>query len=163
MYQWIITKRRSKRSVSVEKFKKNPYLFFFILLIFYSSSKVALAFIPGGTGNSFVLELQDSFSSRKAIKRVLRGMVAPVDILEMDFPYAQANQPSKIFSFNGLHWGMASRVSHVAEKYRWMGSASRYTTAVMKEVFKGEMIRAKISFETKGTRNFMENSKLIYK
>ena len=120
-----------------------------VTYIFFSA-KVALAFIPGGTGNSFVLELQDSFSYRKAIKRVVRGMVAPVDLLQMDFPYAKPDQQSTIFSFNGLHWGMASRVSHVAERYRWMGSASRYTTAVMREVFKGEMIRAKISFETKG-------------
>ena len=77
-------------------------------------------------------------------------MATPIDLLELKFPYAKADQRSKIYSFNGLHWGMASRVSHVAEKYRWMGSASRYTTAVMMEVFKGEKIKAKVSFETKG-------------
>ena len=90
-------------------------------------------------------------------------MVAPIDLLEMNFPFAQTGQPSKIFSFNGLHWGMASRVSHVAEKYRWMGSASRYTTAVMMEVFKGEMIRAKIAFETKEgeKKEYIDNFSLV--
>ena len=82
--------------------------------------------------------------------------MAPVDLLELQFPY-QDN--SKTYSFNGLHWGMASKVSHSAEKYRWMGNASRYTYSALLEVFKGEKVKAKVSFETKGKINMSKYNK----
>jgi hypothetical protein len=31
-----------------------------------------------------------------------------------------------IYSFNGIHWGLGSKVSVTAERLRWMGAALRY-------------------------------------
>ncbi|PRP88932.1 nucleotide binding protein 1-like protein [Planoprotostelium fungivorum] len=95
--------------------------------------RVPLAVLPGGTGNSFALELSGSTKLKVALEHIMRGLAAPIDIGEMYFP----TDNSKIYSFNSLHWGMASKVNVTAEKLRWMGKAIRYTTAALVELLKG--------------------------
>eukprot|EP01117_Protostelium_nocturnum_P010993 TRINITY_DN398_c0_g1_i1.p1 TRINITY_DN398_c0_g1~~TRINITY_DN398_c0_g1_i1.p1 ORF type:complete len:464 (-),score=156.27 TRINITY_DN398_c0_g1_i1:160-1551(-) len=96
--------------------------------------KVPLAVLPGGTGNSLVLELTGSVHLKTSIEHVMRGLSAPIDIGELYFP----TKAQKMYSFNSLHFGMASKVNEHAERLRWMGKAVRYTTAAVMELVKGK-------------------------
>jgi hypothetical protein len=52
-----------------------------------------------------------------------------------------------IYSFNSIHWGLASKVAMTAERLRWMGKAVRYTTAALLELLNGHSSWAAIQFE----------------
>jgi diacylglycerol kinase (ATP) len=107
--------------------------------------RVPLAALPGGTGNSFVLELQGNVDIKTAVEHVIRGLSCPIDISKVFFPSTETHE----YLFNSLHWGMASNVNVMAEQLRWMGKAVRYTTASLLEVFKGEKTLAIIQMEDK--------------
>jgi len=115
--------------------------------------RVPLAALPGGTGNSFVLELQGNVNLKLTVEHVIRGLSCSIDISKVFFP---SNETSE-YLFNSLHWGMASNVNMMAEQLRWMGKAVRYTTASLMEVFKGEKTLAIIQMEDKdGKRTTMK-------
>jgi len=108
--------------------------------------KIPLAFIAGGTGNSFSLELQGGIQVERSIKHIIRGLSCPIDIGLISFPKPDG-QEEIIYSFNSIHWGLASKVNVTAERLRWMGKAVRYTTATMLELVKGVQTRAKVTLE----------------
>jgi len=109
------------------------------------AQRIPLAIIPGGTGNSLVLELLGDAKSGKSIRHIMRGVSVPIDICKITFP----GQKDAVYSFNSLHWGLASKVNITAEKLRWMGNAIRYTTAALVELFKGENTIASVIMEEK--------------
>ena len=80
------------------------------------AKRVNLAFIPAGTGNSLILELQGHVSIRKAVNHALRGIAIPIDLTELYFPCEQTQQQQVTYSFNSIHWGLGSKVAIVAEK-----------------------------------------------
>jgi len=102
---------------------------------------IPIAVIPGGTGNSFTLELHGSIHVSRAVKHVLRGLYCPIDVTKISF------DGGDIFSVNSIHWGLASAVNVRAEKLRWMKSGFRYTTAIFYEFIKGAKTRARLEFE----------------
>ncbi|PRP86114.1 hypothetical protein PROFUN_03101 [Planoprotostelium fungivorum] len=104
--------------------------------------KVPLAVLPGGTGNSFSLELSNSTDMDLALRHIMRGLIAPIDISEVAFP----TDGTKTYCFNSLHWGLASKVNVTAEKLRWMGKAVRYTTAALVELFNGDKTLARVVY-----------------
>jgi len=108
---------------------------------------VPLAFISGGTGNSFSLELQGGTKIQRSVKHILRGLTCPIDIGQVTFPKADGTEEI-VYSFNSMHWGLASKVNVTAEKLRWVGKAFRYTTAAFLELIRGDTTRAKIVLET---------------
>lgn len=107
--------------------------------------RVPIAMIPGGTGNSFSLELQGGVKIKRAVKHIMRGISCPIDIGELYFPL----EDRTIYSFNSIHWGLASKVNVTAEKLRWMGKAIRYTTAALFELISGDKVFARIELEDK--------------
>jgi len=111
------------------------------------SRKVPLAFIAGGTGNSFALELQGGTKVERAIKHIIRGLNCPIDVGQVTFPKIDGTE-EVIYSFNSMHWGLASKVNVTAERLRWMGKAIRYTTAAFLELVRGETTLAKVVLET---------------
>jgi len=109
-----------------------------------AKSKIPLGIIPGGTGNAFARELFGHVSDIKiSVKHILQGIHCPIDLAEVTF--TDNEKLKKMYSFNSIHWGLASRVVLTAEKLRWMGSAARYTTAALFEIVKGDRMRAKIT------------------
>jgi YegS/Rv2252/BmrU family lipid kinase len=104
--------------------------------------KIPLALIPAGTGNSFTLELHGSKNVHRAVKHVLRGLHCPIDVTKIRF-----GDDKTIYSFNSIHWGLASAVNVRAEKLRWMHCGLRYTTAIFYEFMKGAKTSARIEFE----------------
>jgi len=109
--------------------------------------KAPLAFISGGTGNSFSLELQGGTQISRSVKHILRGLTCPIDVGQVTFPKEDGTE-EVIYSFNSMHWGLASKVNVTAEKLRWIGKAFRYTTAAFLELVRGDTTRAKIVLET---------------
>eukprot|EP01118_Nematostelium_gracile_P005002 TRINITY_DN15979_c0_g1_i1.p1 TRINITY_DN15979_c0_g1~~TRINITY_DN15979_c0_g1_i1.p1 ORF type:complete len:313 (+),score=72.76 TRINITY_DN15979_c0_g1_i1:36-941(+) len=103
---------------------------------------IPLAMIPGGTGNSFSLELQGGVKVSRAVTHIARGIYCPIDIAVVEFPNQPNSEP--IYSFNSIHWGLASKVNVTAERLRWMGKAIRYTTASLLELMRGEKQRARL-------------------
>jgi len=110
------------------------------------ATTIPLALVPAGTGNSFVLELQGGTKVKRAVKHILRGLNCPIDIAKLTFPRG-TGEDEVIYSFNSIHWGLASKVNVTAEKLRWMGAAIRYTTAALLELSHGVKTRAKIVVE----------------
>jgi len=104
--------------------------------------KTPIAMIPGGTGNSFTVELLGSIDVNRSIKHVLRGLHCPIDVTKVHF-----GEDKDIYSINSIHWGLASAVNVRAEKLRWMHSGFRYTTAIFYEFMKGARSKAIIEFE----------------
>eukprot|EP00026_Physarum_polycephalum_P008539 Phypoly_transcript_08627.p1 GENE.Phypoly_transcript_08627~~Phypoly_transcript_08627.p1 ORF type:complete len:434 (+),score=66.26 Phypoly_transcript_08627:107-1408(+) len=113
-------------------------------------SVVPIAMIAGGTGNSFSLELLGDTDVKLAVDTIVRGIHAPVDVgkvVQLDMREDGHLGNEVIFSFNSIHWGLASKVSMTAEKLRWMGKAVRYTTAALMEIINGNSSWAAIQFE----------------
>jgi len=110
-----------------------------------TKERIPLAIIPAGTGNSFVLEVLGDSKPGRAFHRILRGIYIPMDIFKITF----GNKREVMYSFNSLHWGLASKVNITAERLRWMGNAIRYTTAALVELFKGENTLATVVLEDK--------------
>jgi diacylglycerol kinase (ATP) len=106
--------------------------------------KTPIAMIPAGTGNSFTVELLGGIDVHRAVKHVLRGLHCPIDLTRVHFG---EDKDKYIYSFNSIHWGLASAVNVRAEKLRWMHSGLRYTTAIFYEFMKGAKTKARIEFE----------------
>jgi len=93
---------------------------------------IPLALIAAGTGNSFMHEL-GCYKIKLAIYHILRGVHFPIDICKLTF-----GDGTSCYSFNSIHWGIASKIMATAERLRWMGHAMRYTTACFMEIIGGD-------------------------
>lgn len=91
-----------------------------------------LGLIAAGTGNSFLHEL-GCLKPKTAVQHILRGIHYPIDICKLSF-----GDGTFCYSFNSIHWGIASKIILTAEKLRWMGHAMRYTTACFLELITGD-------------------------
>ncbi len=115
-----------------------------------------LALIAAGTGNSFMHELR-CFKLKSAVYHILRGVNYPIDICRLTF-----GDGSTCYSFNSIHWGIASKIMLTAERLRWMGSAMRYTTACFMEIVGGEKAQlAKVVVTDENDKEVEYNDKFI--
>ena len=106
-----------------------------------SINSISVGFIPGGTGNSLMHDL-NSTSYESAVNIILRGKTKKIDVLELDF------FNKKEYSINIVGWGMVSDINVLAEKLRFIGS-SRYTIASLYYIFKVHSRKAKIIIDDK--------------
>ena len=90
--------------------------------------QLPIGLIPGGTGNSFMhdLELMNPMDAAKAI---IGGNTRKIDVAEV-----KVNHVIK-YAFNIIGWGLVTDVGNKAEKWRWLGEA-RYTLLSVLEVLK---------------------------
>eukprot|EP00743_Colponemidia_sp_Colp-15_P012060 GILK01013606.1.p1 GENE.GILK01013606.1~~GILK01013606.1.p1 ORF type:complete len:575 (+),score=83.40 GILK01013606.1:102-1727(+) len=109
--------------------------------------RIPVSMIAAGTGNSFSLELQGNIDVKTSVDRVCRGLCCPIDVAELTFPHDNGVE-EVVYSFNSIHWGLASKINVTAERLRWMGRAIRYTTAALMELIHGDKQRAKVIIET---------------
>jgi YegS/Rv2252/BmrU family lipid kinase len=117
---------------------------------------VPLALIAAGTGNSFMHELR-CYKLKAAIYHIVRGVNYPIDICRLTF-----GDGSSCYSFNSVHWGIASKIMLTAEKLRWMGHAMRYTTACFMEIIGGDKARlARIVVTDENDKEVEYNDKFI--
>ncbi len=106
-----------------------------------SINSISVGFIPGGTGNSLMHDL-NATSYESAVNIILRGKTKKIDVLELDF------FNKKEYSINIVGWGMVSDINVLAEKLRFIGS-SRYTIASLYYIFKVHSRKAKIIIDDK--------------
>ena len=85
------------------------------------SRSTALGIIPRGSGNAFAEDLGE-LNPLEALKTILKGHVAPIDLFKID------HKGSVYFAINIIGWGMAAEVNILAEKLRWLGGM-RYSIA----------------------------------
>ena len=92
--------------------------------------KIPIGLITGGTGNSFMYDV-DCLNPIDAAKRIVQHNLRPLDI-------AKVNANGELFySFNIIGWGLATDAGKLAEKLRWLGGV-RYDVASIIEVLKGK-------------------------
>ena len=92
--------------------------------------KIPIGLITGGTGNSFMYDV-DCLDPVDAAKRIVQHKPRPLDI-------AKVNANGELFySFNIIGWGLATDAGKLAEKLRWLGGV-RYDVASIIEVLKGK-------------------------
>ena len=91
------------------------------------NTQIPIGIIPGGTGNSFLLDLNIT-DPILALDRIIMHKTKKIDILRIKY-----NQKIK-YSTNLVGWGMITDVGLTSEKFRLFGY-SRYTIAVVIEIF----------------------------
>ena len=103
------------------------------------AQKIPIGLITGGTGNSFMHDL-NCLDPVEAARRIVKGQRRQIDILHCD-----ANGVS-YYSFNIVGWGIPTDANHLAEKLRWLGT-SRYDIAAIIEVIRHKKRFGRIEIE----------------
>ena len=89
--------------------------------------KIPIGLVTGGTGNSFMHDL-DLLDPIDAAKTVVQGKIQPIDITDLQMG------EDHLYIFNIIGWGLVTDAGIKAEYIRWMGQ-SRYTVTAALEVF----------------------------
>ena len=104
-------------------------------------NKIPIGIIPGGSGNSYMhdLNLTDTL---KAAKAIIQGNTKFLDTARVE-----VNHVVK-YANNMIGWGLVTDVGKKAEHYRWMGT-NRYTILSVMEVFRHKSRSAALIMDNK--------------
>lgn len=91
-------------------------------------TKLPIGLITGGTGNSFMHDM-DCLDPVNAAKRIVTGRRRPIDILKVNA------KDEILYAFNIVGWGMPTEINAIAEKIRWLGG-QRYNIASLIEIIR---------------------------
>tara|TARA_S200000501_G_scaffold378011_1_gene438644 strand:+ start:3526 stop:4413 length:888 start_codon:yes stop_codon:yes gene_type:complete len=119
--------------------------------------KIPVGLIPGGTGNSFMRDL-NCLIPEDAAKRIISGKIRYIDILKIQ------NEENIYFCFNVVGWGMPTAVVDRAEKLRWFGK-QRYNVAAILEIIMNQKRFTRILVdgkEIKGDFGFIMGSNTMH-
>ena len=89
--------------------------------------KLTLGFMPGGTGNAMMHDL-NGVTYQKALSIILSNQKKKIDVMKLNF------QNNVEYAINIVGWGMAADINILSEKLRFLGPP-RYTIASMYYVF----------------------------
>jgi len=101
--------------------------------------KFPIGLITGGTGNSFMHDL-DCLDPMDAAKRIVKGERRSIDIFS-----CKANG-EQYYGFNILGWGIPTDANILADKLRWMGS-QRYNLSSIVEVLRHRKRFARVTID----------------
>ncbi|MEA1880803.1 MAG: diacylglycerol kinase family protein [Candidatus Marinimicrobia bacterium] len=101
--------------------------------------KIPIGLITGGTGNSFMHDL-DCLDPLNAAKRIITGRRRPIDIFRCDADGVI------YYGFNIVGWGIPTDANNLAEKLRWLGT-QRYNIASIIEVIRHRKRFARIEID----------------
>ncbi|MBN2211332.1 MAG: diacylglycerol kinase family lipid kinase [Sedimentisphaerales bacterium] len=101
--------------------------------------KIPLGLVAGGTGNSFMHDL-DCLDPLEAARRIIAG-----NLRKLDIAHVRANGEI-IYGFNIIGWGLPTHINLRAEKLRWL-RGQRYNVASLIEIMKNTRRLAKIEIE----------------
>ena len=96
--------------------------------------KLPIGLIPGGSGNSLMVDL-GLVNPLDAANAIVLGHTRKIDVAEMKVDNATT------FAFNIIGWGLATDVGILAEKWRWLGPA-RYSIVSLLKVLRGTTARS---------------------
>ena len=91
-------------------------------------NKIPIGIIPGGSGNSYMHDLNLT-NPIKAAKAIIQGTTRSLDTAKVD-----VNHIVK-YANNMIGWGLVTDVGNKAEHFRWLGT-NRYTILSVVEVFR---------------------------
>ena len=94
----------------------------------HDGKKIPIGIIPGGSGNSYMHDLQLT-DPLKAAKAIINGNIRSLDTAKVE-----VNHVIK-YANNMIGWGLVTDVGNNAEHFRWMGT-NRYTILSVIEVFR---------------------------
>lgn len=101
--------------------------------------KIPIGLITGGTGNSFMHDM-NCLDPVVAAKRIITRRLRKIDVAKVDAA------GEIIYGFNIVGWGLPTDINIMAEKLRWLGG-QRYNVASIIEVIKNKRRLAKICME----------------
>jgi len=119
--------------------------------------KLPIGLIPGGTGNSFMHDV-DALDPEVAARRILTGRLRPVDIARIEA------KEQIIFGFNIVGWGLPTDILATANKLRWLGGQC-YNIASIIEVLRNKPRLAKVKIDKQniaGDYGFILGCNTIY-
>ncbi len=90
--------------------------------------RIPVGLIPGGSGNSFMYDL-DLLDPLAAAQVIIGGHTRPIDAAEVRCA------DRTVYAFNIIGWGMVTDIGRQAEHWRWLGK-TRYTIASVAEVLR---------------------------
>ena len=91
-------------------------------------NQIPIGLIPGGTGNSFMHDM-DCLNPTDAAKQIMKFQSRKIDLIKIQ------TEQEIIYSFNVAGWGMPPDINILAEKMRWLGG-QRYNIASLIEIMK---------------------------
>jgi len=94
----------------------------------HDGRKIPIGIIPGGSGNSYMHDLQLT-DPLKAAKAIINGKTRALDTAKVE-----VNHIIK-YSNNMIGWGLVTDVGNKAEHFRWLGT-NRYTILSVVEVLR---------------------------
>jgi len=94
----------------------------------HDGNKIPIGIIPGGSGNSYMHDLQLT-DPLKAAKAIINGKTRALDTAKVE-----VNHIIK-YSNNMIGWGLVTDVGNQAEHFRWLGT-NRYTILSVVEVLR---------------------------
>ena len=94
----------------------------------HDGRKIPIGIIPGGSGNSYMHDLQLT-DPLKAAKAIINGKTRALDSAKVE-----VNHIIK-YSNNMIGWGLVTDVGNKAEHFRWLGT-NRYTILSVVEVLR---------------------------
>ena len=97
-----------------------------------------LGLIPGGSGNSFLTDLE-LLDPLKAAESSVRGRRRRIDLAKVTL------SDRVLYAFNIVGWGLVADVNVRAEQFRWMGPI-RYTVASLVELVRAKKRAATLMF-----------------
>ena len=90
--------------------------------------RIPIGLIPGGTGNSFMHDM-NCLNPIDAAKHIAKLESRKIDLIKIKTP------DKTLFSFNVCGWGMPPDINILAEKMRWLGP-QRYNIASLIEIMR---------------------------
>ena len=115
------------------------------LMIRHDNLKIPIGIIPGGSGNSFLYELNDA-NPLSVFNTILKFKKRSIDVIKV-------KTPSEIlYSINLVGWGLVTDIGKSAEKFRLLGT-SRYTLVSITEIIKNKERNATLIMNNKKDEN----------
>ena len=106
---------------------------------------ITVGFFPGGTGNSFMYDL-NAITYAQAYNKIINGRVKKIDILQLKF------NDNIEYAFNIVGWGLVSDINILAEKLRFLGS-QRYNIASLYYIFNRNLQSAELIIDGKSRKD----------
>ena len=106
------------------------------LMLNGSSVLPRLGFLPGGTGNSFMHDL-NAVSHQEALSKIFKNRSDYLDILKL------TSGKNELYSFNIVGWGLVTDILILAEKMRFLKSI-RYNIASLFYIFTAKSRKIKL-------------------
>ena len=101
--------------------------------------KLPIGLIPGGTGNSFMHDL-DCLDPLKAINIIEKGKLKKIDLMKVNMP------DKTCYAYNIVGWGISVTINNLAEKWRRVGG-QRYNLAALYEIIQNRKWPVKITLD----------------